>query len=238
LPTALLNFLTLPDIFTHFSRGLDGGFTAPCLFSDHVGHQANDFSVNREWRILNMLRKNVAAMLCLGVLALSANTAQATGGSNYVNCLKTPLVHFDGTIADAAEKTPALKILYELVLQAGLGEALSDPNAELTVYAPTNKAFLAIPENIREDIKADNNLLTAVLIYHVTPGEVDPRRALIPREVKTLQGQTVFFNRGKDGPQINQSNIVDTENKPSCSGVRASNGIVWIINSVLQPQYF
>ena len=178
-----------------------------------------------------MMRKNVAAMLCLGVLALSANTAQATGGSNYVKCLKTPLVNFNGTIAQAAAQTPDLSILYDLVVSAGLGGALSDTNAELTVYAPTNAAFLAIPESIRTVIVSDVDALTAVLTYHVTAGEVDPRKALIPRQVSTLQGQTVFFNRSKSGPQVNQSNI-------NCQGVQTTNGLVWIIDSVLQPQYF
>jgi len=74
-------------------------------------------------------------------------------------------------------------------------------------------------------------LAQGVLTYHVTPGQVDPRRTFIPYEVKTLQGQTVFFNRSKSGPQVNQSNI-------NCQGVQTTNGLVWIIDSVLQPQYF
>jgi uncharacterized surface protein with fasciclin (FAS1) repeats len=189
------------------------------------------FSVNYYWRILNMLRKNVAAILCLGALVLSANNAQATGGGYYSQCLRTPLVHFDGTIADAAAHTPDLKILFDLVVQAGLGGALSDPSAQLTVYAPTNAAFLAIPENIRTAIVNDEDVLAAVLTYHVTPGKVDPRRTFIPRQVSTLQGQKVFFNRSKSGPKVNQSNI-------NCQGVKTTNGLVWIVDSVLQPQYF
>ena len=110
-----------------------------------------------------MMRKSVAAMLCLGVLALSANTAQATGGSSFAKCLRTPLAHFPGTIADAAAQTEDLSILYDLVVKAGLGGALSDPNAELTVYAPTNAAFLAIPELIRNAIVADDDALTALI---------------------------------------------------------------------------
>jgi hypothetical protein len=191
LPTALLNFLTLPDIFTHFSRGLDGGFTAPCLFWEHVGHQANDFSVNREWRILNMLRKNVAAMLCLGVLALSANTAQATGGSNYVRCLKTPPTLYNGTIA-AAACDPALKdVLGTLCVAVGLAnpliaDALSNPDANLTVFAPTNKAFAAVPFLDTLLLPANQALLDNVLLYHVVGKPVDPRRSAIIRKVDTL----------------------------------------------------
>jgi uncharacterized surface protein with fasciclin (FAS1) repeats len=182
-----------------------------------------------------MMRKNIAAMVCLGVLALSANTAQATGGSNYVKCLKTALVDFNGTIVDAAvatcENSKELCILKDAVIAAGLDDDLSGPGP-FTVYAPTDTAFLTIPEIIRNEIVNDpEGLLAAVLTYHVTAGEVDPRKALIPRQVSTLQGQTVFFNRSKSGPQVNQSNI-------NCQGVQTTNGLVWIIDSVLQPQYF
>jgi uncharacterized surface protein with fasciclin (FAS1) repeats len=74
-------------------------------------------------------------------------------------------------------------------------------------------------------------ILTAVLTYHVSPGLKDPRRPLRPLEVKTLQGQTVFLDSGLGKrPQVNQSTA-------KCQGVRTTNGIVWIIDSVLLPQF-
>ena len=93
-----------------------------------------------------------------------------------------------------------------------------------------NAAFEAIPAEILSDIVADPAILTAVLTYHVSPGKADPRRAWFPRERGTLQGQTVFFNRGRQGPQVNQANV-------QCQGVKTDNGIVWIIDSVLLPQF-
>ncbi len=73
-------------------------------------------------------------------------------------------------------------------------------------------------------------VLPAVLTYHVSPGTVDPRRPLLP-EVPTLQGQTLFVEYEKrNGPQVDQS-------KASCTGVRTSNGTVWVIDSVLLPQF-
>jgi uncharacterized surface protein with fasciclin (FAS1) repeats len=44
-----------------------------------------------------------------------------------------------------------------------------------------------------------------------------------------VQGQTVFFNRN-GAPQINQSNV-------GCQPVRTTNGVVWLIDSVLLPQF-
>jgi uncharacterized surface protein with fasciclin (FAS1) repeats len=35
---------------------------------------------------------------------------------------------------------------------------------------------------------------------------------------------------GSGGPQVNQANV-------ACQGVRTSNGVVWLIDSVLLPQF-
>jgi uncharacterized surface protein with fasciclin (FAS1) repeats len=186
--------------------------------------------------MLNMMRKTVAAMLCLGVLALSANTAQATGGSNYVRCLKTPPTLYDGTIAQAACDPKLAGVLGTLCTAVGaanpaIADALNNPEAKLTVFAPTNEAFAAVP--FLDTLLNPNNqvLLDNVLLYHVVGKLVDPRRSAIIRKVDTLlDGQSLFFSYDKN-PKINQSNT-------SCQGVQTTNGFVWIIDSVLQPQYF
>ena len=54
-------------------------------------------------------------------------------------------------------------------MAAGLADALSDPDAGFTVFAPTNDAFAALPQEILDAVLADVDLLTAVLLYHVAP---------------------------------------------------------------------
>lgn len=178
-----------------------------------------------------MARKSLFTLLCLGALAWSAAASvHASGRSGYLGCLRTPALQVQGTIVDAAVATPSLSTLVVALQKAGLVETLQGPGP-FTVYAPTNEAFGKLPGVILDPILADQELLTAVLTYHVSTGEhLDPRRTLIPREVSTLNGQTVFFNRGSDAPQINQSNV-------SCQFVSTSNGEVWLIDSVLLPQF-
>jgi uncharacterized surface protein with fasciclin (FAS1) repeats len=182
---------------------------------------------------MNTFRRFCIAMAVFGFLI--AAPGHATGRfdfAKYRQCLRTPLVHYPGTIAQAADETDQLSTLFNLVVLAGLGGALSDPNANLTVYAPTNRAFDALPPELVNLLVANpTTLLTAVLTYHVSPGNQDPRVSVYPRETRTLQGQTVFLDyENGQGPQINQSTT-------SCQGVRASNGTVWIIDSVLLPQF-
>lgn len=152
--------------------------------------------------------------------------------SDYFACATTPPVKVEGTIVDAAVATPALSTLVGAVVGAGLVDTLNSPGP-FTVFAPTNDAFANIPASILTPIVGDVDLLTAVLTYHVVAGanrHIDPRwvyrRAV---EVETVQGQTLFFNRN-GGPQVNQSNV-------SCQPVHTSNGVVYVIDSVLLPQF-
>lgn len=174
-----------------------------------------------------------AAFLVVAPAALADEGKwQPQQGREYFRCAATPAVHFQGTIVDAALATPDLKVLADAVVAAGLAGTLNGPGP-FTVYAPTNAAFQKIPAAVLSAITSDTSLLTAVLTYHVTPGTTrnfDPRLVFTtPKEVPTVQGQTVFYSRGT-GPQVNQSNV-------SCQPVRTTNGLVWLIDSVLLPQF-
>jgi uncharacterized surface protein with fasciclin (FAS1) repeats len=173
------------------------------------------------------------ARRCLGaaVLATGALAAPLTAAASpaFAECRRAQAVDFPGTIVEAAIATPALSTLTDLVVAAGLAGALSAPG-DLTVYAPTNGAFAKIPAGVLGAIGADAAALTAVLTYHVVPGRADPRHP-VTRERTTLQGQTLFvgYDRGT-GPAVNQS-VAD------CTAVRTTNGTVWLIDSVLLPQF-
>jgi len=168
--------------------------------------------------------------LAAATLALSAQAAHATVNvGQYLQCRHAQLVDFPGTIVDAAIATPELSTLVNLVVSANLVGALSAPG-NLTVFAPTNAAFGKVPAPLLGLIGGDANLLTTVLTYHVTAGPADPRRSLIPSQVRTLQGQTVYIGYDKDGASVNQS-------VAACKGVKTTNGTVWLIDSVLLPQF-
>jgi uncharacterized surface protein with fasciclin (FAS1) repeats len=172
--------------------------------------------------------RRVAVAAGLAVAAMSVPLA-AAAAPNFGQCRSTVPVDFPGTIVDAAIATPALSTLTSLVVAAGLADALSAPG-DLTVYAPTNDAFAKIPAPVLGAIGGDINVLTAVLTYHVVNGPADPRRIPIAA-ASTLQGQSVFLRYRKGaGPTINQS-------VTGCQAVRATNGTIWIVDSVLLPQF-
>ena len=74
------------------------------------------------------------------------------------------------------------------------------------------------------------DLLTAVLTYHVTTGQPDPRRlsSTLAQRKDTLQGQSVYFGRSDGSARVNGAGV-------DCTAVQTDNGTVWIIDSVLLP---
>lgn len=165
---------------------------------------------------------STAAMACSFGAATQAMTSLAA-------CTSTAITNFDGTVVDAALATPELSTLVDAVVAADLVDALNDAE-DITVYAPTNAAFAALPPDLLNAALADTDLLTGLLTYHVTQGSEDPRRYVTPIRRDTLAGQKVFYHRFDGEARVNHAAI-------NCAGVQTSNGIVWLVDSVLLPQF-
>jgi uncharacterized surface protein with fasciclin (FAS1) repeats len=150
-------------------------------------------------------------------------------GSGLAECVRTRIVKVDQDIVEVASGNPAFSTLVGALDAAGLVGALKGPGP-FTVFAPTNAAFANIPGTVLQAIAGNLNTLQAVLTYHVAAGTFDPRFAFLAKEIKTLQGQTLFMKADARGPGVNQSEV-------DCQGIRATNGTIWVIDSVLLPQF-
>ncbi|MEK8031623.1 fasciclin domain-containing protein [Ideonella sp. DXS29W] len=137
-------------------------------------------------------------------------------------------------IVEIAQSDPNLSTLVEAVVAAGLTETLSDENATLTVFAPTNTAFAALLTELgitKEALFADKELLTAVLTYHVLDSEVKAAGIPVGKPITTLQGG--YFKI--DGSPLG---ITDGRNRVSSitqTDIEASNGVIHVVNQVLLP---
>ena len=76
----------------------------------------------------------------------------------------------DDPVATAASNNPYLTTLTSAVQAAGLVDTLNG-EGPFTVFAPNNEAFAAIPPADLDDILADTEWLTEILLYHVVIGE-------------------------------------------------------------------
>ena len=144
-----------------------------------------------------------------------------TGAGSFTGMATAP-------VASAASANPVLSTLVTAVKKADLVDTLNSQKA-ITVFAPTNDAFAAIPPKTLNAVLADKTTLTKILTYHVVAGELAPDQ--LAGSHKTLEGATLKIS-GSD------PNFVVGTQKASivCGNVPTANATVYIINSVLMPK--
>lgn len=145
------------------------------------------------------------------------------------NCEITQVTRVQGTIVDVAVGNPAFSTLVTALQAADLVTTLQG-KGPFTVFAPTNDAFAKIPPALLNFLLANPEELSSVLLYHVTPGIKDLRFQFVPRDLVTAQGQDVYADREEDTLFINNSKVLGRV-------IRTDNGVIYVIDSVLLPQY-
>merc|ERR1711997_248453 len=128
-------------------------------------------------------------------------------------------------IAQLAIATPSLSTLVAAVKAAGLVDTLSGAGP-FTVFAPTNDAFAKIPSAALNDLLADKDALTAVLLRHVVPSTI--MAAGIPAgrtAVATAGGEKVDVVNDA-GVTVNGATVIATD-------IAASNGVVHLVDTVI-----
>lgn len=150
------------------------------------------------------------------LLALAASTA-----------LVSP-VFADGhgmNIVETAAAAGTFTTLLAAAEAAGLVETLSG-EGPLTVFAPTDEAFAALPEGTVEGLLADTDALAAILTYHVVASAVMSTDLTDGMTAATVNGAEITVSL--DPVMINDANVVAAD-------IEASNGVIHVIDSVLLP---
>lgn len=137
---------------------------------------------------------------------------------------------FDGMatapVATAASANPLLKTLVAAVGEAGLGDTLNTAPA-LTVFAPVDSAFAALPKATMDAAMADpKGLLTKVLTNHVIEGKIAPDK--IAGDHKTLGGGTITVSGSGEDFKVGEASVI-------CGNVQTANATVYIVDKVLLP---
>ena len=132
-------------------------------------------------------------------------------------------------IVALVQQNPDLSTFFELIRAADLLVTLESP-APYTVFAPTNEAFAALPAGAIEDLKDPANKLelTRILQAHVLPNRITTEEMRGNMPMKTAQGEELVVMRNGTELTVGGASIVTPD-------VRASNGVVHVIDKVLIP---
>ena len=138
-------------------------------------------------------------------------------------------------IVQTAVAAKQFKTLVALVKKAGLAGTLSKPG-KLTVFAPTDKAFANLKKSdpdLFNKVASDPALLKSVLTYHVVGKRIPAAAAIAAAKknakVKTVQGESISLSL--KGGKI----VLNGSAKVVAVDVKASNGVIHVIDTVLVP---
>lgn len=174
----------------------------------------------------------IGSALLGGLLACSDNDDDrrpAYGGSSSSSSSQAAA----SNIVEVAAANGSFTTLLNALQSAGLDDELSDPNASVTVFAPTDAAFAALQESLGEE--AYNALLGSdqlddILLYHVVGSEIDAQAAIAANGslLETLNGTDVAISYVDETVMVNDASVTIPD-------VAASNGIIHVIDKVIVP---
>lgn len=172
----------------------------------------------------------VALGLLLFATACAPITAPAAPSATPEPAQETPMAESSeaGDIVDTAIAAGNFTTLVAAVEAAGLVDTLKG-EGPFTVFAPTDEAFAAIPQETLDALLADpSGDLTQILLYHVVPGKVMAADVTDGLEATTVQGAPVNFTVADGSVKINDATIVTTD-------IETSNGVIHVIDAVIMP---
>ncbi|MES1214501.1 MAG: fasciclin domain-containing protein [Bacteroidota bacterium] len=164
--------------------------------------------------------------------------ADIKASNGVIHGIDKVLIPASGNIVELAQSNPNFTYLVAAVLRASTGAtnvaALLTGDGPLTVFAPTNQAFINAGFATIESINAANpDDLTAILAYHVIGARVFSSNLVDGSTPATLNGGTVTIElaggaKVKGNSNTTASNIVTAD-------LVATNGVVHVIDQVLLP---
>ncbi|MHC4398913.1 MAG: fasciclin domain-containing protein [Planctomycetota bacterium] len=133
-------------------------------------------------------------------------------------------------IVDTAVGAGSFKTLATALTTAELVETLKG-KGPFTVFAPTDEAFGKLPKGtVEELLKPENRAkLTAILTYHVVPGNVMAADVVKLKKAKTVQGSEVKIRLDEGKVYIDKSQVTKTD-------IKCKNGVIHVIDAVLLPE--
>jgi uncharacterized surface protein with fasciclin (FAS1) repeats len=217
----LLNSPALADILTYHVLGAS-------VLSDSIKNGQVVTPLNSD-NTLKLTKTTTGDVFVNQAKVTAANVAADNGLVHVLDAVVLP----NETVVDIAlDDQTNFSILTTAVVKAELLPVLTNPFAKLTVFAPTNTAFVNALDAL--DLTADELLnspeLADILTYHVLATEVASANISNGQIVTPVNAEnTLKLTKTSNGSVYVNQAMVTTAN------VSAENGIVHVLNAVVLP---
>jgi len=160
-------------------------------------------------------------IILVATLLLSVPVLLLAGGYGY------------NTKKDIVDTAITAKSFSTLVAALKAGDLVDVLRGEgpFTVFAPTDDAFAKLPEGTLESLlKPENKAkLQSILTYHVVPGRYMAADVVKMNSAKTVNGQSFMVSNSYGKVMVDNATVIKTN-------VKASNGVIHVIDSVILPK--
>lgn len=130
------------------------------------------------------------------------------------------------TVQAVVSSTAELSTFNKLVATAGLGDVLSG-SAPVTVFAPSDEAFKAVPAATLDKLAKDPAALKTLLQHHILAGNVKSSDILAgSAPVATLSGGKIAVSKAGEFVTVDEALVTKAD-------LAAGNGVVHVIDRVL-----
>jgi len=136
-----------------------------------------------------------------------------------------------GDLIQTAEASGQFSTFLKAVGAVNLTSVLKT-NQNLTLFAPTDAAFAALPAGELEKLMLPENgpMLQKVLTYHLINAKVDSTKIKGAKgEVKSVEGSPLLLDGSGATPMVDMATITQTD-------VMATNGVLHVVDKVLIPK--
>ena len=132
------------------------------------------------------------------------------------------------TVQSVVGSTAELSTFNKLVATAGLNDVLSG-STPVTVFAPSDDAFKAVPAATLDKLAKDPAALKALLQHHILAGNVKSADIQIgSAPVATLASTKLAVSKAGDFVTVEDALVIKAD-------LSAGNGVVHVIDRVLTP---
>lgn len=163
--------------------------------------------------------KRIAILLPMFLLTVAFSMTVVAGGNEKAVSKKN--------IVTVAVEAGSFTTLAKALTAAGLVDALQG-DGPFTVFAPTDAAFAKLPKGTLEGLLENKEALKEILLYHVVRGSVDSKAVTSLKSASTLSGMDVHI-------EVKDGSVMINSAKVTTADVKASNGVIHVIDEVLIP---
>ncbi len=128
---------------------------------------------------------------------------------------------------DTAMNAGNFNMLIKALQETNLVDTLRS-EGPFTVFAPSDSAFMKIPQSYIDEVMQNTSMLKQILLYHVVQGEYFAEDVLENEQLMTAQGEPLNIS-SMQGPMVNDANIVQTD-------IECDNGVIHVIDTILMPK--